>query len=135
MSRSQKGEKQTSALHRHMKEIQNQRAARLQNTEPRNVDQGQLKRLHGIVEKTVKDFIEADDALMLQSSNPERFFISLSQVAVLVVTLSATQSKLSVAFQGEGTIHEWRDWAVDEPDKVIQSAIEEGLLQWYKRLF
>ena len=135
MSRSQKGEKQTSELHRHMKEIQNQRGARLQNSEPRNMDQGQLKRLHSIVEKTVKDFIEADDALMLQSSNPERFFISLSQVAVLVVTLSATQSKLSVAFQGEGTIHEWRDWAVDEPDKVIQSAVEEGLLQWYKRLF
>ncbi|QSO50680.1 hypothetical protein JZ785_17460 [Alicyclobacillus curvatus] len=124
-----------SELQRRMEQIQLDKQRRVPPAAANSVNSEHLSRLRTVVDKVVRDFVEADPALVLQWSGKDEYFVSFSHVHVLVISLAATLSTLRVDFNGEDLFRQNYAWAVDESDAVIKSAIADGLLEWYKRWF
>ena len=124
-----------SELQRRMEQIQLDKQRRVPPSAANPVNSEHLSRLRTVVSRVVRDFVEADPALVVQWSGKDEYFVSFSHVHVLVISLAATPSTLSVDFNGEDLFRQHYAWGADESEAVIKSVVADGLLEWYKRWF
>ncbi|QSO47867.1 hypothetical protein [Alicyclobacillus mengziensis] len=135
MSNRDKSKDGKSELQRRMEQIQLDKQRKTAPAEAGTGSSEQLRRLRTVIDKVVKDFVEADSALILQWSGNNQYFVSLSHIHVLVISMTTTPSTLHVDLSTEDMFRQHYEWTADESEAVIKSAVADGLLEWYKRWF
>lgn len=89
-----------------------------------------------LIEPVVSEFVEADEALTIQSAPAASYFIALGLAYVCRVEVSATSTEGSVSITGDPNFTQSYSFNPDAIDKAaLRRQVKDGLLAWYKSCF
>lgn len=89
-----------------------------------------------LIEPVVTDFVEADEALTIQSSPAASYFIALGLAYVCKVEVSTMDTNGSVSIIGDPNFSQTFSFDPDAIDKAaLRRQVKDGLLAWYKSCF
>lgn len=92
--------------------------------------------IKALIDPVVTEFIEADEALMIQSAKAASYFISYGLAYVCRVEVSIKGAYGSVTLSGDPGFAQSYSFDLDTVDNAdVKRQVKEGLLAWYKSCF
>ncbi|WDL97526.1 hypothetical protein [Alicyclobacillus sp. ALC3] len=89
-----------------------------------------------LIASVVTEFVEADEALTIQSAPAASYFIALGLAFVCRVEVATTNTNGSVSITGDPNFAQFYSFDPDAIDKAaLRRQVKDGLLAWYKSCF
>lgn len=96
----------------------------------------QVDVLKSIIRPVVDEFVEADDALAIQSARGGTIFISYGLAYVCKLDMTVSDTTANVSLTGDPAYSYAFTVPVDRINKdMVNGKIKQGLLAWYKSCF